>query len=243
MKARHQRLIDETLAALTSGLGDLLRGVVLYGPEAHGDDYGDFERLSLMIVIADLEPPTLRLLAPGVRIWMRSGQPWPRIFSPDEIQASTDVFPLEFLDISRYHRVLQGHDPLQDLVIDESNLRLQCERELREKMMRLREAYVDCNGRDKDLRPLLVASFASFAAIFRGCLHLMGKPIPALDREVMRSIAEQLDLEWAPFDRVGQLAHTSERSRGLDPLFTSYYQQLNRAIDAVDRLVLQGDAR
>ena len=51
------------------------------------------------------------------------------------IAESADVFPIEFLDIQRSHVLLHGDNPLTGVEIHGVHLRLQCERELREKMV------------------------------------------------------------------------------------------------------------
>ena len=76
----------------------------------------------------------------------------PRFFTTELMNQSSDVFPIEFLDIRTTHVILHGTDPLADLEIRRDHLRLQCERELREKLMRLREGYVEAHGRDRDFR-------------------------------------------------------------------------------------------
>jgi len=136
---------DPTLTRMVgdlTALGSRLRSVVLYGSAARGDFHRKTSDFNLLLVLEDLSPATLEALEPALRRWTKAGQPVPRLFSPAVIAESADVFPIEFLDIRRSHVVLHGEDPLDGLEIHTDHLRLQCERELREKMMRLREGEV-----------------------------------------------------------------------------------------------------
>lgn len=232
-----RRRVEAMIDRLSGALGDRLVSVVLYGPEAHGDTYRAISPLHLMIVCADLEPGTLGLLAAPVRWWLSSGQPWPRLFTPALIRDSLDVFPMEFLDISRHRRVLRGIDPLADVRMDASLLRLQCERELREKLMRLREGYVESRTR-RELERLLAASYASFALVWRGYLHLLGREIPAHDREVASALCARLGLDAAPFDDVARIAAGTPVDDA-EAVFARYYRQLDVMAERIDGLVVR----
>jgi hypothetical protein len=230
---REHPLLTDMVSRLESAAGDRLVAVVLYGPAAHDDLYQDAE-LNLMIVLRDLTPDTLGALQSPVTRWLGKKQPMPRFFSPGFIADATDVFPIEFLDISSHHIVLFGSDPLVGLEVPTAHLRLQCERELREKMMRLSEAYIEARGHKKPMRALLADSFVSFVNIFRGCLRLHGDPVPLHDADVVAAFCRLADLDQTPFDRI--VALKSGKDAGdLEALFRTYHQQLERAVDSVDR--------
>ncbi len=235
-----EALVKEMVSRLTKALGPRLTSVVLYGPEAHGDTYREVSQLNLMVVLSDLEPDTLRPLGDAVHWWLGKGQPWPRLFSAELIRDSLDVYPIEFLDISRHHRVLHGTDPLPVVHADRVHLRIQCERDLREKLMRLREGYVECRGVAKPLRRLLAASFPSFAAVWRGCLHLLGAAVPLHDAEVAEAICRQLELDLAPFAEVARIA-AGTSSADPDETYSHYYRQLTAMVARIDRLVIDRD--
>lgn len=232
-----EALLDEMVSRLRKSVGASLTSVVLYGPEAHGDTYRGMGQLNLMIVLADLEPETLRPLRDPVRWWLGKQQPWPRLFSAELIRDSVDVYPIELLDIARHHRVLHGSDPVGTITASAAHLRIQCERELREKLMRLREGYVESHGSPRALRGLLAASFPSFAAVWRGCLHLLGAPVPAHDAEVADALCRRLELDAAP---LAEIARVAAGTSAADPedAYARYYRGLVDLVDRIDRLVV-----
>lgn len=209
---RNKRIVEELSAV------DAVEAVILYGPdEAH-----------LIIVARDLEPETLRALGAPSRWWLDRAGVWPRLLTPALIRNSLDVFPIEMLELSQRRRVLHGRDPFVDLHVAPAALRMQCEREIREKLMRLREAYVEHHD-ERALRGLLAASLATFTRIFRACLVLLGEDPPLADRDVINAFCAKLDLECAPFQAV---------ALGNDNAFDAYYRVLMAAEERIDRLVI-----
>ena len=225
-------ILDRMVQRLVVAAGTELESVVLYGPAARGDAHPG-KHYHLIVVVAELSATSLALLSAPIRWWLDRRQPMPRLFSPAFIAASADVFPMELLDIAQHREVLHGRDPFADLVVDTSHLRLQCERELREKMMRLCEGYAEAFDRRRELEQLLVTSYIDFADVFRGCLYLRGESPPARSAEVVTRFCERAGIDPEPFRAVERLA----RGERLDPaaLFARYHAELSRAIAAVDR--------
>ncbi|MXZ72349.1 MAG: nucleotidyltransferase domain-containing protein [Acidobacteria bacterium] len=220
---------------LRGALGDELVSVVLYGSAARGDYDASTSDLNILIVASDLKPTTLARLSGPIRRWERSGQPMVRLLSPAIIRESADVFPIEFLDLQASHRVLHGSDPFATFEVELSHLRMQCERELREKMMRLREAYIEAHDAPPALTRLLTQSYSTFVALFRGCLRLHGDPVPAHNEEVAAAFARAADIDVAPFDEIAQLKHGEAPRSDLTELFARYYDALTAAVARINR--------
>ena len=182
-----RKLVD----GLVRHLGDRLHSVVLYGSSARGDFDKRTSDMNVMVVLEDLEPSALEALAPALTGWRRRGRPMPRLFSPALIADAADVFPIEFLDIQACRVVLHGPDPFATVTVHHDHLRLQCEREMREKMMRLREGLVEAHGNARAIRRLLTGSYGTFVALFRGCLHLLGGEVPLHNDGVVAAFCAQ----------------------------------------------------
>jgi hypothetical protein len=223
----------EMVRRLAAALEERLTSVVAYGPTVPSPAY-------LLLVVLDLEPNTLRRLREPVRWWIHGGRPWPRLFTPELLRAAADVFPIELVDITARHRVVYGDDPITGLLVKPAHLRLQLERELREKLMRLREGYVECHGRTaaRDLEQLLATSYASFVRVFRGALYILGAPRPETDAQVMQTLCTWLDLPPEPFAAVARIAR-GEHARDVEAIFASYYRALSAAEARIDRWIDQ----
>lgn len=232
--AKHRDLRDVVLRFEQAG-GDALQSIVLYGPAAHDDDYADGTALHLLVVLRDLELQTLDLVGAPLRHWVKRGNPMPRFFSPALIRDAADVFPMEFLELSAYRVILSGDDPFTGFEVTRAHLRGQCERELREKMMRLREAYLEAQGKPKLVRKLLRESYLAFAEVFRGCLFLVEDAPPEHNRDVVGDFCGRVGVEPAPFHEVEAMLR-GEGSADVLTLFPQYYAALTAAVNAVDRL-------
>ena len=220
---------------LLGALGQRLEAVVLYGSAARGDWREKASDLNVAVVVSALDPPALEALTRPVLEWVKAKQTPPRLLSRAVLQASLDVFPVEILDLRTHHVVLHGTDPFAGLTIRTDALRVQCERELREKLMRLREGYVTAHPAKGALRALLVDSYTSFIALFRGCLHLLGAPVPGAADDTAAAFCERAGIDPAPFLEVGRLRHGPGAGAGdLKRVFSGYYDALTRAADVVD---------
>jgi predicted nucleotidyltransferase len=241
-EANRNPVLAKFVDDLTAALGARLRSVVLYGSAARGDFDKATSDLNLLLVMEDLDAATLEAMEPILTRWTRQGQPLPRFFSPRLIAESADVFPIEFHDIKSHGVILKGSDPFEGVTMHREHLRLQCERELREKMMRLREGYMQTHLKPKALARLLVESYSSFVALFRGCLHLMDEPVPLHNEEVVTRFCATADLDPAPFEEIARLRHGGKPA---DPrrLFLRYYDALHRAVQRVNRFDSQQGGR
>ena len=227
--------IVKLLKGLKTVMSQDLVSVVLYGSAARGEYEKTSSDLNVLIVVEDLTPATLKAISGPITKWVRGGQPSPRLLAPSIIRDSADVFPIEFLDLRAAHQVLYGSDPFESLEIHVQHLRIQCERELREKMMRLREAYLEVHNSERKLKRLLTNSYSTFVALFRGCLHLHGDEVPVHHDKVVEMFAALAELDRAPFDEVARLKHGQSVSQDPNKLFVRYYEELTKAVSRVDR--------
>jgi len=228
-------ILRKMLEKLAQGLGPRLQSVVLYGSAARGEFHEETSDLNLLLVLGDLEPETLEALGPVAAWWRKQGHHPPRLFSRESLAQETDVFPIEFLDLRDNRVVLAGDDLFANLTVRQRHLRLQCERELREKMMRLREGYLEAHGSRPALRRLLTGSYSTFVALFRGCLHLLGAPVPARNADAAAAFCARAGLDPGPFRTIDGLRRGERGEDDLKTLFSRYYGELTKAVGAVDR--------
>src|SRR5271155_5323485 len=135
--------MEDNLAQLVERLrtahAEKLVSVVLYGSGAGTDYHGDFSDLNVLSVLTEITVADLRQVEPVFAWWRKLGNPAPLLMSEQEVRTSTDCFPIEFHDMQEQRRVLFGRDVIADLAIDGSFYRAQVERELRAKLLRLRQ--------------------------------------------------------------------------------------------------------
>src|SRR5262245_14258260 len=128
--------------SLGEAFGADLVSVALYGSAARGDETSGSD-LNVVVVVKDLSLESLERATPVTRTWQASGNRPLLFFSPEWIERSGDVFPLEFSDMRQWHVILQGADPFASFEPSHESLRAQCESELKTKLIHLRTGYLE----------------------------------------------------------------------------------------------------
>src|SRR5262249_16415990 len=135
--------------------------------------------------------------------------------------------------------VLHGRDPFEFVKITGENLRHQTEYELLSKFIQLRRLYIPASVSSKKLCALMVDSLSSFASLFRPVLALHGNEPPPGKPDTVRATAQLLKLDVTPFEHIFALhasGETNLNAKETNELFGAYMAQIERVIDAVDRL-------
>lgn len=174
LDTKTEQVIEKFTHEIQTLYGDDLVSLILYGSAAGADFVPDRSDLNFLVVLKRVTPEALRKAMPLVRAWHRQKIATPLFVDPEFLQSSLDLFPIEFLDMQEQHRLLAGTDILLDLEISPKNLRLQCEEELKGKLLNLRRAYLETAGRVEALEGLMTRSLKSFLTVVRHLLRLKG---------------------------------------------------------------------
>jgi hypothetical protein len=94
----------------------------------------------------------------------------PTVFTSDEIINARDVFPIEFLNISKHHKIINGEDILKGIVVTKADLRRQLEFEFRSKLIHLSRAYLRNDG--NDMGEIILDAVPTMAPIIGGLMYL-----------------------------------------------------------------------
>src|SRR6266850_771346 len=229
------RLVDDLRAAY----GENLASIVLYGSVAAGDHVELRSDHNLLIVLKRIALEDLRLSQTTIRDWLSLGQPMPVYFTVEELKRAADVFPIEFLQMEQARKVLHGGDPFELVEISRANLRHQTEYELRTKLIQLRRLYIPASVSVEKLTALMSDSLASFAALFRAVLILHEHEPPISKGDTVRATVRLLGLEGSAFEKIFELrAKTTSTltETEANTVFSAYMTQIERVIEAVDRL-------
>jgi predicted nucleotidyltransferase len=220
--------------------GNNLASVILYGSAAVGDFVPQASDYNLLIALKEIRPKDLRAAHACMREWRRLGHPLPVYFTVAELKEAGDVFPIEFHQMERARKVLFGEDVLADVKISDTFLRHQTEYELRSKLLQLRRLYIPASGSVEKLTNLMTESFISFTALFRAVLLLYGIEPPVTKQAIIESTVKHLKIESEPFDKIFEIRENSVSNSlnevSANQLFASYMEQIERVIDAVDKV-------
>lgn len=228
----------EYTGRLRSTLGDRLRSVVLHGSVARGEAVAGVSDVNLLVLVDDVEPGLLRELAPDARKWLGSHGALPLVLARDEWSAASDAFAIETADMLDAREVLYGADPLEGFSVGPRHLRLQAERELRGKLIHLREGLLVSAERPGELGRLIVSALPSLAAYFRAALRLSGQDAPRRTPETFDRGAALVGVDAAALRDLWEV-----RSRGkppkidaADPRVRTVHHSLKMTVTYVDTL-------
>jgi hypothetical protein len=237
-----EKKISDFVSRLRAAAGANLESVILFGSAVAGDFHPEFSNLNLFCVIRDGSFAALQALAPAVKWWDAQKQPPPLFMTREEIDRSTDVFTIEFMDMQQHHRVVFGEDVLQGLSIPASLHAVQVEYELREKLALLRRHLLLASGNDSRLWELLVRSVSSFATLFRHALIVLGHDAPVGKREAVQALSKQIGFDASGILQVLDVrVQKSERKQfEVADVFSRYLAALEQVTSAVDKMLASG---
>lgn len=221
-----------------------VHSLYLVGSAVTADFHAKLSDINSVIVVHEFDFSLMRFLGSIGKRHKKEKVSAPLIMTPTAIRDSLDVFPVELLTFKMIHRTVYGPDILSDLDIDLPHLRLQCEREMKTRLVGLRQGYISSLG-DRDLLAgVLSQSITGTIPVFRGIVHLLGKEPPVERGDVLGMLKRALEDHLAATDipvvtsafgealslKLGEISPSPEK---LQSLFERYYH----SIEAVDRLV------
>lgn len=229
----------ENLQKFVQGLKDIyqdrLISIILYGSAASGEFIEKHSNLNLLVV---LENTNLENLKRASKVINKSKVINPLFLTEDYIKRSTDIFPIEFLDIQENYSVLYGKNILEDINIDIRNLRFQCEQELKAKLITLRQLYLKISADKAALKDLLFRSVTSVLHILRNVLRLKGKKPPYKKEDILRELDGEFLIDVNIWRKILQAKNKQIklRNKDIEGLFVDFIAELEKIVDIVDRL-------
>ena len=234
-----EKQIEEFVSRMKQAAGQNLQSVVLYGSAATGEFQADFSNLNLLCILRETSFPRLSAIAPVAEWWHRQKHPAPLIMTQEELEHSTDVFSIEFLDMQHHHRVLFGDEVLGPLQIPMHQHRSQLEYELREKLILLRQRLLEAGDNDRALWQLLLGSVSAFATLFRHALLALGDVAPHSKREAIQILAARIPFEPSAFLQLLDIRdHKADRKQfDAKDVFARYLAAVQHVTAAVDTML------
>lgn len=218
------------------------QAVLVYGSAARGEFLPGYSNVNLLILLEQATQPVLQA-------WAGLGKPWdsekiiaPLLLTQDDLRQSSEVFPLEFLNVSDHHVLLQGTDPFPDLPVNAARLLFQCEQELRGNLLRIRQRYVEGWARVEAVQALLPLSLTALIPCLRGMYRLLGRPSVTKSDAVLRELNVALNLDPTVFLEVWHMKRglSTPGKHALPKLLDRYLAELSRLADRLETMKREG---
>lgn len=222
----------------TQLFGDDLISIMLYGSAASGDYIPGKSDINFLIMLSEKGIDYLDQTFDLVARWKKRNVATPLFLTEAYVSTSLDVFPIEYLNFQNSYELVYGKDILKDLSFDRGFLRMQCEREVKGKLLLLREAFLESRGKGKDLQQLIAQSLGAFIAIFNGLLHLKGEELPLHKRDVIKNVCQAFDMDNDLFAKLLDVKEKRVKLSGpeITNLFKAYLKQVQKLWKVVDTL-------
>ncbi|MCC7314070.1 MAG: hypothetical protein IT419_04560 [Planctomycetes bacterium] len=219
LPAGMERPLADLRDLLEALAADDLLGLTVFGPvlepEFEKSDHG----ATTVLVLRKIDLMMIRRLATHGPQMARMRVAAPLTMTPEYIASSSDSFPLELLEIHQRRLTLCGRDYFEQINIEPEYLRLQCEREFKRILIRLRQGLLATGGkvdflvdleRDIALQTLRTLrgvlwlddrkEYLPATDVLAACESIAGRKLAGL-REAVRPDAEG---SWDEFEAVYQ---------------------------------------
>ena len=230
--------LKDFVEKLRAALGDNLQSVTVVGSSLTDDFKSGTSDINTVLVLDKQNTSSLNAIASLARPMSKKKLSAPLLMTASYIERSRDVFGIEFLDLQLTHRTILGEDPFESLTFDKKDVRLQCERELKAMLIRLRQGYIAAAGKKNLVRDVLISTAKSLAPILRAMLWLKDVARNPLAEPTFKKAAEVFSVNTDVLTTTGEWRHEKTRpdEQQIENTFETIYSIVDRLADIVDKL-------
>lgn len=212
-----------------------LISIMVYGSYVSGNYVHKVSDINVLILIEHSDFSQMKQFGIQCKRIMRKFRITPLILIKEEFLNSSDVFPMEYMDVHARHLLVYGEDVTKELTLTKDNLRHQLEHQLRGDINTLRQLIVASNGRTRVLGRNLKRWYGSFSSLFRGLLRLKGvEDVPISSAEVLTRVEQTFSIDMKCF--FDMLKFRSGEKMDVDDLSNRVLEALREVIKIVDTM-------
>jgi hypothetical protein len=223
--------------AILGGCPEKVQSLHVTGSAVTSDFSEKTSDINSLILLDEIHFDFFKFLAPLGKKFKSKGIAAPLVMTSLYINESLDVFPMEFLELKLIHKTAYGNDLVKDLEIDPKLLRLQCEREIKTRLIGLWQGYISSFGETDIIASLLWRSIKGCMPLFRSIIFLMGKEPPLKKIDVINSLNSTTHVDKEVLIKALLLKEKRFKDREeVLSLFESYYGNLETVAGIVNAL-------
>ena len=241
LDALHVQVCDSVKAfaeKLLTDLGDNLQSITVVGSSLTEDFKPGQSDINTVLVLGRHTLDSINAVAWLAKPMNRKKISAPLLMTPSYIERSNDVFGVEFLDLQLTHQTILGDDPFVSLTFDKKDIRLQCERELKAMLIRLRQGYIAAAANKKLVRDILISTAKGLAPLLRAMLWLKDIDRVAGAEPTFSKAADEFSLNMDSLTTAGNWRHQKIRlsESEIENIFESIYSTVEKLAGIVDNL-------
>lgn len=230
--------IKPFISEIFNGYPENIHSFYLVGSALTTDFDEKSSDINSIVMLKEMDLKFVEFIAPLGKQYRKKGIAAPLIMTPEYLSNSLDVFPVEFLDFKLNHETLYGKDIIKDIEIHPTDLRQQCEREIKIKLIGLRQGYISSLGDRQLLTERFLSSIAGYMPLFRGIIFLMGKEPPLKKHDVIATLSTATGVNTDIFGKLIDVkkGKTKPGKDELNSIFEEYYGATEKIGKIVDEL-------
>lgn len=239
--ALHMQIRDSVQAfaeRLLTALGDNLQNITVVGSSLTEDFRPGQSDINTVLVLGSQTLASLNAVASLAKPMSRKKISPPLLMTQSYIEQSRDVFGVEFLDFQLAHQTIMGDDPFASLAFDNKDVRLQCERELKAMLIRLRQGYIAAAANKKLVRDILTSTAKGMAPLLRAMLWLKDIDRTARSEPTFSGAADEFSIDTNSLTSAIKWRHEKTRlsETEMENAFESVYSVVEQLAGIVDKL-------
>jgi predicted nucleotidyltransferase len=218
--------------------GKDLISLMLYGSAAGGAYVKGKSDINVLVVLTPEGMNRLEDAFDLVKNWRKRNVAVPLVLTKDFITSSLDSYPIEYLNMKNNSVLIYGENVLEPLAFKPEDLRLQIERELKSKILLLREGYLESAGSARQVRQLIGKSLTAFVAIFNAMLYLKQTTAPRDKRETITEMSRVFTIDADVFMLCFEIRQGVDKLSGKEVIdvFKKYLREAQKASHIIDGL-------
>ena len=223
---------------LSAGLGDNLQSITVVGSSLTEDYVAGHSDINTVVVLGGQTVAALNAVAALAKPMSRKRISPPLLMTTPYIERSRDVFGVELLDFQLTHQTILGKDPFAPLTFEKHNVRLQCERELKAMLIRLRQGYIAAAANRKLVRDILISTAKGLVPLLRAMLWLKDIDRPAQTGATFAKTATEFSVNLDSLITAAKWRHEKVRlsEAEMENAFGAVYTTVEQLADLVDKL-------
>ncbi len=194
-----QDILTRFVAQINQQWNADLSGLVLFGSAARGDFIMGRSNINILLIVTNRSMDLLQRASHLHQEWGKHQIVAPLLMTKEDLRRSANLFPLEFLQMNQHHVVLAGQDPFGEFSLDATKLGWQCEQELMANLLRLRQRFIEGEGRIEAIQALLLLSITAVLPSIRGVLYLLGHSSTDKDEDILKRLPDTLQFDSTTF--------------------------------------------
>ncbi len=231
--------VETYFTQLIQTFASKIDSIYLYGSIVTPDFQPKQSDINSLVLFDSFSSTELHATRSLVREGLKKRIVAPLCLSVETFQRSADTFPLEFIEIQDKHICLFGEkNRVVDLLIPREYLRVKIEEQIKGKLIRLRQVFMEHQGLDRELVVILTDAQKQLFPVFRNLLRFLGIENPPVVKDlILQELENRTQFALLPCRLVWeQITGRTSITGNIISVYVDYLEVLLKLAKIIDRI-------